>query len=180
MKDPVVKNNSSTPCGGGPDLAARIGRPIEKRVTSITEIDMSIREAMRDGPHDPSRCSRSWRTVACTGTRAMFRASRPSARSRASPRGLSARSTGSSRAACVPPLLPSSRRWQWMAPAFPTMTASLSRSNRPRERGRSRTSNATSSGRNLPVTPKIAVAVTVRGIDFSDPVPAVSTQSEGG
>jgi len=53
MKDPVVKNNSSTPSGGGPGLAARIGRPIEKQVTSITEIDMSVRDAMRDGPHDP-------------------------------------------------------------------------------------------------------------------------------
>src|SRR6476646_1238355 len=53
MKDPVVKNNSSTPSGGGPGLAARIGRPIEKQVASITEIDISVREAMRDGPHHP-------------------------------------------------------------------------------------------------------------------------------
>ncbi|MFI5018144.1 MAG: hypothetical protein ACHQHK_09385, partial [Dongiales bacterium] len=53
MKDPVVKNNSSTPCGGSLDLAARIGRPIEKQVASIREIDISVREAMRDGPHDP-------------------------------------------------------------------------------------------------------------------------------
>ncbi len=48
-----MKNNSSKPCRGGPDLAARIGRPIEKQVASITEIDISVREAMRDGPHHP-------------------------------------------------------------------------------------------------------------------------------
>jgi hypothetical protein len=56
------------------------------------------------------------------------------------------------RPACA--LLPSFRRWDgWHL--FPTMTASSSRSNRIRERGRSRTVKATSSGRNLPVTTKI-------------------------